>query len=98
MEVSQAITQKSASNLALAFILLPREKRSEMAALYAFCREIDDVADDESIPVDTRRANLQAWREDVQKACSGGRPEFPVNRELQGVIERRKLPFSLFDE
>jgi phytoene synthase len=98
MEVSQAITRKSASNLALAFILLPREKRSEMAALYAFCREIDDVADDETIPVDTRRANLQAWREDVQQACSGGTPDFPVNRELQGVIERRKLPFNLFDE
>ncbi len=98
MEVSQSITKKSASNLALAFILLPREKRFEMAALYAFCREIDDVADEESVPVDTRRAKLQAWREDVQKACEGGQPQFAVNRELQSVIERRKLPFQLFDE
>ena len=98
MEVSQSITKKSASNLALAFILLPREKRSEMAALYAFCREIDDVADDESVPVDTRRAKLQAWREDVQKACDGGQPQFAVNRELQTVIARRKLAFTLFDE
>lgn len=98
MEVSQAITRKSASNLALAFILLPREKRSEMAALYAFCREIDDVADDESVGVDKRRQELQRWREDVKAACSGGSPSFPVNRELQPVIKRRKLPFELFDE
>jgi phytoene synthase len=98
MEVSQSITRKSASNLALAFILLPREKRSEMAALYAFCREIDDVADDEAVPIDTRRARLQAWREDVQKACEGGQPQFVVNRELQSVIQRRNLPFRLFDE
>jgi phytoene synthase len=98
MEVSQSITRKSASNLALAFILLPREKRGEMAALYAFCREIDDVADEDSEPVDLRRAKLQAWREDVAKACRGGEPQFAVNRELQPVIERRKLPFGLFDE
>ena len=52
MEQSRAITRKSASNLALAFILLPREKRDGMSALYAFCREVDDIADDESVPVE----------------------------------------------
>lgn len=98
MQASEAITRKSASNLALAFILLPREKRSEMAALYAFCREVDDVADDESTPVEVRRERLQAWREDVHAACSGGKPKFPVNQELQAVIELRKLPYDLFDE
>src|SRR5687767_13289586 len=67
MQVSEAITRKSASNLALAFVLLPREKRQEMAALYAFCREVDDVADDESAPVEVRSAKLQAWRTDVKK-------------------------------
>lgn len=98
MEVSQAITRKSASNLALAFILLPREKRGEMAALYAFCREVDDVADDEGVPVEVRRAKLQAWREDIQKACTGGSPLFAVNRELQPVIQSRSLRYELFDE
>ncbi len=98
MEVSQAITRKSASNLALAFILLPREKRAEMAALYAFCREIDDIADDEKVPVEVRRKDLQAWREDVRRACCGADTQFAVNHELKIVIEKRKLPFELFDE
>lgn len=98
MQVSHQITRKSASNLALAFILLPPDKRDEMAALYAFCREVDDVADDEERPVELRRAQLQEWREDARKACQGGLPQFPVNRELQAVIARRKLPFELFDE
>ncbi len=98
MEASQAITRKSASNLALAFILLPREKRDEMVGLYAFCREVDDVADEESVPAEVRRAQLQAWREDIAKACEGGSPQFPVNRELQPVIQKRRLPFELFDE
>jgi phytoene synthase len=98
MQVSEAITRKSASNLALAFVLLPREKRQEMAALYAFCREVDDVADDESAPVGVRRAKLQAWRADIAKACDGGEPQFTVNQELQPVIRRRGLSFALFDE
>jgi phytoene synthase len=98
MEVSEAITRRSASNLAMAFVLLPREKRQEMAALYAFCREVDDVADDETVPVEVRAAKLQAWREDVRKACEGGEPRFAVNRELKPVIERRNLRFELFDE
>ena len=46
MHHSRAITRKSASNLALAFVLLPRAKRDAMSALYAFCREVDDVADE----------------------------------------------------
>jgi 15-cis-phytoene synthase len=98
MQVSEAITRKSASNLALAFVLLPREKRQEMAALYAFCREVDDVADDEATPVEIRRAKLQAWRSDIARACDGGEPQFSVNQELQPVIQRRGLSFSLFDE
>jgi phytoene synthase len=95
---SQTITRKSASNLAAAFIVLPKERRDAMAALYAFCREVDDVADDESVPTEKRRAGLAAWRADIRKACDGGSPEFVVNRELQPIIAQYHLPFAHFDE
>ena len=104
MQHARAITRKSASNLALAFVLLPREKRDAMSALYAFCREIDDVADDESIPVETRRCELARWREDIAAACNlvgrgvPSEPTFPTNRDLQPFIAHYSLPFSLFDE
>jgi len=98
MEQSRAITRKSASNLALAFILLPRAKRDAMSALYAFCREVDDVADEDSAPVEKRRDGLAAWREDIRRACERGSPEFTVNRELQPVIQRHQLPFGFFDD
>ena len=98
MQLSQAITRKSASNLALAFVLLPREKRDGMAALYAFCREVDDIADDESIPAQERRRQLDAWRLDVKVACENGRPHLPVIRELQPVIAQHQLPYTLFAE
>ncbi|HVU26973.1 MAG TPA: presqualene diphosphate synthase HpnD [Verrucomicrobiae bacterium] len=98
MQHSHAITRKSASNLALAFILLPREKRDAMSALYAFCREVDDVADEDSVPTDTRRAQLAEWRADVKRACENQSPQFPTNNELQPVIQKFSLPFQLFDE
>ncbi|MDB6021669.1 MAG: Squalene synthase HpnD [Pedosphaera sp.] len=98
MQESRTITRKSASNLALAFVLLPREKRDGMSALYAFCREVDDVADDESAPVLQRRERLAAWRADISRACRGENPQFPVNRELEPFIQRHQLRFELFDE
>jgi phytoene synthase len=98
MQHSRALTKKSASNLALAFVLLPREKRDAMSALYAFCRAVDDVTDEDAVPVDERRASLTAWRRDIRRACDGQRPEFVLNQEFQPVIQRFKLPFALFDE
>jgi phytoene synthase len=98
MQQSRAITRKSASNLALAFVLLPKAKRDGMSSLYAFCREVDDVADEASVPEDRRREQLGAWREDVRRACTNARPEFRVNVELQPVIQQYHLPFEHFDE
>jgi len=97
MQQSRTITRKSASNLALAFMLLPKAKRDGMSALYAFCREVDDVADNESLPVQQRREQLAAWRADVRRACGPETPQFPVNRELQPVIRQYHLPFEHFD-
>jgi 15-cis-phytoene synthase len=98
MPSSRAITRKSASNLALAFVLLPRAKRSAMAALYAFCRQVDDTADENSTPVEKRRAQLAEWRADIRRACENNKPQFAVNQELQPVIRTFLLPFELFDE
>jgi 15-cis-phytoene synthase len=98
MQHSRALTQKSASNLALAFILLPREKRDAMFALYAFCRAVDDVADEDSVPTEKRREQLAAWREDIRRACDNKNPQFILNQEFAPVIQQFKLPFALFDE
>ncbi len=58
----------------------------------------DDVADDESAPVELRRERLAGWRADVHLACGRETPQFQVNRELQPVIQQYCLPFELFDE
>src|SRR5450432_617146 len=98
MQHSRAITRKSASNLALAFILLPREKRDAMSALYAFCREVDDVADDESVPAEKRRSQLAEWRDDIRRAVENQPPQLVTNQEFQPIIRQFHLPCALFDE
>jgi phytoene synthase len=97
MQESRTITRKSASNLALAFVLLPKAKRDGMSALYAFCREVDDIADEETAPAAERRRQLSGWREDVRRACGQETPQFAVNRELQAIIQKYRLPFEHFD-
>lgn len=69
-----------------------------MAALYAFCREVDDVADEDALPEAERRRRLQVWRSDIRSACERGVAELPVNRELVPVIARYRLRFEHFDE
>jgi phytoene synthase len=98
MHHSCAITRKSASNLALAFVVLPRARRDAMSALYAFCREVDDAADNESAPVGQRRERLAEWRADIRRACGNEPPQFVINQEFQPVIREYHLPFALFDE
>jgi phytoene synthase len=98
LQHSRALTKKSGSSFAPAFLLLPREKREAMAALYAFCRAVDDVADEDALPVQTRREQLAAWRHDIRLACEDQAPQFVLNQEFRPVIQKFKLPFSLFDE
>ena len=95
---SQLVTAKSGSNLAAAFFLLPKVKRRAMVALYAFCREVDDAADDDSLPLAKRAESLRQWRDDIRRACEWGEPQFQVCRELRPFIRQFGLPFNLFDE
>jgi phytoene synthase len=98
MQESRMITRKSASNLALAFVLLPKAKRDGMSTLYAFCREVDDIADEENAPVQLRRERLARWRADIHRACGSETPQFQINRELQPIIHQYNLPAQYFDE
>lgn len=98
LEASRAITRRSASNLALSFVALDKRRRLAMDALYAFCRQVDDVADEETQPREQRAATLQAWREDIQRACEGGQSRIQANQALQPFIERYALKFEHFDE
>ena len=87
----ERITRKSGSNLALSFICLPREQRQAMASFYAFCRTVDDIADETTLPLAQRQSKLQLWREDIQ-AIYRGNPTQPLAQELAPVVRQYLIP------
>src|SRR5690348_9178166 len=69
--------------------LLPKERREAMYAVYAFCREVDDIADD--APPAERAPGLEAWRREIAALYHGGEPRHLVGRALAGPIVRYGL-------
>ncbi|GJE40284.1 presqualene diphosphate synthase HpnD [Methylobacterium persicinum] len=78
----------SGSSFYTAMRLLPKERREAMYAVYAFCRAVDDVADDGG-PRDVRRAELDRWRADID-ALYAGRP-MARTRDLVEPVARFDL-------
>ena len=74
--------------------MLPAERRRAMYAIYAFCREVDDVADEPG-GIDQKRRELAAWREEI---CSlyAGCPTRPTTRALLPSVQRFDLPRDEF--
>ncbi len=88
---ADAITAASGSNLALALRVLPQGRRSDMRVFYAFCRQVDDLADEPGLPLEERRAGLQAWREALLRANAvSGEPH--VASALRRVFARHSVP------
>lgn len=54
--------------------VLPKAEREAMYAVYGFCRVVDDIADDQSLPAAVQRSALDAWRQDVRSLYAGGDP------------------------
>src|SRR2546427_614247 len=81
----------SGSSFHYSFGLLPHDKRRAILAVYAFCRVIDDLADEG--PLDPARAEigLHAYREEIAR-CYGGAPNLAVTRDLQVCIRRFDIP------
>ena len=75
---------QSGSSFYYSFLFLPQDRRRAITALYAFCREVDDVVDEVREP-SVARAKLAWWREDVAKIYHG-RPQHPVSLALADVV------------
>lgn len=89
------ITRRSSSNFYFAFMLLPSERRRALCAVYAFCRFVDDIADDESIREPARL--LERWREELVRVYAG-EPTRPVSRALADSARRFAIPQNYFQE
>jgi phytoene synthase len=82
---------KSGSSFYYSFLFLPPERRQAITALYAFCREVDDVVD-ECHDVQLAQTKLEWWRGEASRVYAGPAPTHPVCLALKDVVTRFDLP------
>lgn len=86
----------SGSSFYASFRFLPKPQRDAITALYAFCREVDDIAD-ECTDIGIARTKLAWWREEIHGLYAGN-PQHPVSKALQGPVKTYRLQEQYFIE
>ena len=71
----------SGSSFYACFRFLPPARRKAITALYAFCREVDDIVDDRALPPESARYKLAGWRREITDLYAG-HPDHPITRAL----------------
>ena len=89
-EYCQQKAAKSGSSFYYSFLFLPPPRRRAITALYAYCREVDDVVDEVAEPA-VARAKLAWWRQEVAKIYAGT-PQHPVAQALVPIVREFDLP------
>jgi phytoene synthase len=79
--IAEEVTRKSGTSFFLAMRLLPPEKRDAMFAVYAFCREVDDIADEPG-DLDAKKQALAEWRGWIDDLYAGRTPASAIARTL----------------
>jgi phytoene synthase len=94
----RAIARREAKNFYYSFVALPEARRNAICAIYAFMRQADDLADDESFSRADRRVQLNSWLGAWHAASKGGETGDPVFIAVRDATERFAIPASLLDE
>jgi phytoene synthase len=95
-EYCQQKAAASGSSFYYSFLFLPAEKRRAITAFYAFCREVDDVADEAS-DVGVARTKLAWWRTEVANLMAG-HPAHPVTRALAPFVDSMGIDGARMNE
>jgi phytoene synthase len=88
-EYCQQKAAASGSSFYYSFLFLPRERRRAITALYAFCREVDDVVE-ETADSQLAATKLAWWRVEVANLYAGN-PQHPVTKALSPFIEKYSI-------
>ncbi|HEX5129886.1 MAG TPA: presqualene diphosphate synthase HpnD, partial [Usitatibacter sp.] len=95
-EYCQQKAARSGSSFYYSFLFLPPERRRAITALYAFCREVDDVVDEVS-DTGVARTKLAWWRTEVANLFAG-HPQHPVTKALAPFVEPYGLDAARMNE
>lgn len=87
--------KKSGTSFAAGMAILPRPRREAMHAIYAFCRVVDDIADDTAMAATEKRAQLDEWRREIDRLYAG-HPATSTGLALLGPVQAYDLPRQEF--
>jgi phytoene synthase len=90
-----AITRASKSNLALAFIAMSGQCRADITTFYAFCRVVDDIADDTTCDPVKKRRELAEWRRSLREPFEG---EPALAESVRGLMTRYAITPEMLEE
>ena len=94
-EYCAAIAREHYENFPVASLFLPRERRPFVAAIYAFARIADDMADEGSLPPEERLRKLNEWEERLNASYQGN-ADHPVFIALAETASAKQIPQKLF--
>jgi presqualene diphosphate synthase len=89
LDAVEAIVRSAGTSFYHGMRVLPPDRRHAMYAIYAFCRIVDDIAD-EAGTIEAKRLGLASWRDKIA-ALYQGRTEGPVTRVLAAAVSRFRL-------
>ena len=95
MDSAKNIAKESKSSFYYAFNLLPAEQREAMNTVYAFCRQTDDIVDENSVSDDFKFEKLRKWRIELEKSLDGHSDYVLINK-LSKTIQKFKIPLEPF--
>ena len=95
-EYCQNKAARSGSSFYYSFLFLPAEKRRAIMALYAFCREVGDIAD-EVQDTSVARFKLAWWRTEIANVFAGN-PQHPIGKALLPAVRQLDLNADRFNE
>jgi phytoene synthase len=90
------VARARARNFYYSFLLLPREQKDAMCAIYAFMRHADDIGDQPGPPLEARRQALSAWRGALQGALQGNYNGDPILPAFHDTVIRYAIPEQYF--
>jgi phytoene synthase len=91
------ITQTSKTNFLYSFSLLPKDKYEAINTVYAFCRQTDDIVDNEMESTELKFRKIRQWRNEFEKALKGN-SDYALLNQVNKIIKKFSIPVEPFFE
>jgi len=94
---ADSIMKKSKTNFMYSSLFMPVEKQDAIKIIYSFCRHSDDIVDDEYSDINTKKENLENWRNEFVNSLNKN-SKIKILNDLNDVIKRYKIHPDIFTD